>query len=83
MPGSVKVRVLSARNLPIMDRSTLSTDAFVEVILTCATYLQICIGNTTHKTDVIRRSLNPSWNSDWFYFELDDRALQEEVLLLK
>ncbi|KAF8561325.1 hypothetical protein P879_02233 [Paragonimus westermani] len=72
MPGSVKVRVLSARNLPIMDRSTLSTDAFVE----------ICIGSTTYKTDVIRRSLNPSWNSDWFYFELDDRALQEEVLLL-
>ncbi|KAF7233272.1 hypothetical protein EG68_09045, partial [Paragonimus skrjabini miyazakii] len=82
MPGSVKVRVLSARNLPIMDRSTLSTDAFVEVVLICVNYFQICIGSTTHKTDVIRRSLNPSWNSDWFYFELDDRALQEEVLLL-
>ncbi|KAF6779000.1 hypothetical protein AHF37_01379 [Paragonimus kellicotti] len=50
MPGSVKVRVLSARNLPIMDRSTLSTDAFVEFAL-----------------------IN----------QLDDRALQEEVLLLK
>ncbi|KAF5405278.1 C2 domain-containing protein 5 [Paragonimus heterotremus] len=83
MPGSVKVKVLSARNLPIMDRSTLSTDAFVEVAFTCVNYCQICIGSTMHKTEVIRRSLNPSWNSDWFYFELDDRALQEEVLLLK
>ncbi|CAH8474175.1 unnamed protein product [Schistosoma turkestanicum] len=73
MPGTVKVRVLSARNLPVMDRATFLTDAFVE----------LCIGNITYKTDVVRRSLNPSWNSEWFCFELDDQALQEEALLLK
>ncbi len=31
MPGIVKVKVLSARDLPIMDRSSELTDAFVEV----------------------------------------------------
>ncbi|TGZ58194.1 hypothetical protein CRM22_009700 [Opisthorchis felineus] len=73
MPGSVKVKIMSARNLPIMDRATLLTDAFVE----------IRIGNTSYKTEVARRSLNPCWNSEWFCFELDDQALQEEALLLK
>jgi len=31
MPGTVKVKVVSARGLPVMDRSTDLTDAFVEV----------------------------------------------------
>ncbi|KAK4469900.1 hypothetical protein MN116_006635 [Schistosoma mekongi] len=73
MPGTVKVKVISARNLPVMDRATFLTDAFVE----------LCIGSITYKTEVVRRSLNPSWNSEWFCFELDDQTLQEEALLLK
>ena len=31
MPGKIKVRIIRARNLPIMDRSSDSSDAFVEV----------------------------------------------------
>jgi hypothetical protein len=30
MPGKVKVRIISGRNLPIMDRSSDTTDAFAE-----------------------------------------------------
>ncbi|CAG2179315.1 unnamed protein product, partial [Oppiella nova] len=59
MPGKVKVRVLAGRNLPVMDKSSDTSDAFVEVKL----------GNTTYKTEVYRRSLNPFWNSEWFRFE--------------
>lgn len=33
MPGIVQVKVVSARDLPIMDRSSELTDAFVEVKL--------------------------------------------------
>ncbi|CAH8839206.1 unnamed protein product [Trichobilharzia szidati] len=73
MPGTVKVKVLAARNLPVMDRASFLTDAFVE----------LCIGSITYKTEVVRRSLNPSWNTDWFCFKLDDQSLQEEALLLK
>ena len=31
MPGRLKVRILSARDLPVMDRASELTDAFVEV----------------------------------------------------
>ena len=31
MPGKVKVRVLAARHLPVMDRGSENTDAFAEV----------------------------------------------------
>jgi len=60
MPGKVKVRVVAGRNLPVMDRSSDTTDAYVEVKL----------GSTTYKTDVCRKSLNPQWNSEWYKFEV-------------
>lgn len=60
MPGKVKVKILSGRNLPVMDRSSDTTDAYVEVKL----------GTTTFKTDVCRKSLNPQWNSEWYRFEV-------------
>jgi hypothetical protein len=33
MPGKVKVRVLAGRNLPVMDKSSDTSDAFVEVVI--------------------------------------------------
>ncbi|CAB4065059.1 C2 domain-containing protein 5 [Lepeophtheirus salmonis] len=73
MPGKVKVRILSGRNLPIMDRSAETTDAFAEVKFS----------ETTFKTEVFRKSLNPEWNSDWFRFHADDRELQDEPLQIR
>ncbi|KAL7061989.1 hypothetical protein AAHC03_01841 [Spirometra sp. Aus1] len=73
MPGTVKVKVLAARNLPVMDRTSFLTDAFVELRL----------GSMIFKTEVIRRSLNPEWNSDWFCFELGDAALRAEALQIR
>lgn len=73
MPGKVKVRVLAGRSLPIMDRASDTCDAFVEIKL----------GNTTFKTEVYRRSLNPQWNSEWFRFEVDDEELQDEPLQIR
>lgn len=34
--------------------------------------LQVKFGNTTFKTDVCPKSLNPQWNSEWFKFEVND-----------
>lgn len=73
MPGKVKVRILAGRNLPVMDKSSDTSDAFVEVKL----------GSTTYKTEVYRRSLNPYWNSEWFRFEVDDEELQDEPLQIR
>ncbi|XP_067860813.1 C2 domain-containing protein 5 isoform X3 [Heptranchias perlo] len=70
MPGKLKVRIVAGRHLPVMDRASDLTDAFVEVKF----------GNTTFKTDVFPKSLNPQWNSDWFKFEVDDEDLQDEPL---
>ncbi|XP_021377240.1 C2 domain-containing protein 5-like isoform X2 [Mizuhopecten yessoensis] len=73
MPGKLKVRVVSGRSLPIMDRSTDLTDAFVEVRF----------GNEAFKTDVCKRSLNPQWASEWFKFEVEDESLQDDPLELR
>ncbi|KAM9168360.1 C2 domain-containing protein 5-like [Mergus octosetaceus] len=42
--------------------------------------LRVKFGNTTFKTDVYPKSLNPQWNSEWFKFEVDDEELQDEPL---
>ena len=60
MPGKVRVKILAGRNLPVMDRGSDTTDAYVEIKL----------GSITCKTDVYRKSLHPQWNSDWFRFEV-------------
>ncbi|XP_063929582.1 C2 domain-containing protein 5 isoform X2 [Zophobas morio] len=73
MPGKVKVKIISGRNLPVMDRSSDTTDAYVEIKL----------GSTTYKTDVCRKSLHPHWNSEWYRFEVDDSELQDEPLQIR
>ncbi|XP_049826381.1 C2 domain-containing protein 5 isoform X2 [Aethina tumida] len=73
MPGKVKVKIISGKNLPVMDRSSDTTDAYVEIKL----------GSTTYKTDVCRKSLHPQWNSEWYRFEVDDSELQDEPLQIR
>ncbi|XP_031239692.1 C2 domain-containing protein 5 isoform X8 [Mastomys coucha] len=70
MPGKLKVKIVAGRHLPVMDRASDLTDAFVEVEF----------GKSTFKTDVYLKSLNPQWNSEWFKFEVDDEDLQDEPL---
>lgn len=90
MPGKLKAKIVAGRHLPVMDRASELTDAFVEVSETvrrkmcfinavgpclkhiCNVYssLQVKFGNTTFKTDVCPKSLNPQWNSEWFKFEV-------------
>ncbi|XP_077286731.1 C2 domain-containing protein 5 [Arctopsyche grandis] len=74
MPAKVKVKVLAGRDLPVMDKSSDTTDAYVELKL----------GGITHKTDVCRKSLNPHWSCpEWYRFEVDDAELQDEPLQLR
>lgn len=61
MPAKVKVKVVAGRDLPVMDKSSDTTDAYVELKL----------GGVTHKTDVCRKSLNPHWACpEWYRFEV-------------
>ena len=52
MPSTIKIRLLAARNLPVMNQSSNLTDAFVEV-----RFGQQII----HQTSVVHKSLNPTW----------------------
>lgn len=73
MPGKLKIRIFSARNLPIMDRSSDSSDAFVEVRLGANNY---------DKTQVCKRSLDPNFNAR-FIFEVEEDEIQEEPLQIR
>ncbi|KAJ1547212.1 hypothetical protein HK096_003977, partial [Nowakowskiella sp. JEL0078] len=54
-PSILKVRIGCAVNLPIMDRATDLTDAFVEVRF--GDY-------DVYRSQIQRRTLNPVWNED-------------------
>ena len=76
MPCVVSVRVPEARNLPVMDRQSESTDAFIEV--------RLGKDEDMKRSEVCRRSLNPTWDAaEWFKFELDDDELQDEPLQVR
>eukprot|EP00127_Corallochytrium_limacisporum_P004417 Clim_evm25s161 gene=Clim_evmTU25s161 len=72
MPGIVKVRVIAARDLPVMDRASDLAD----------TYVECRIGDDSFKTNVCPKTLNPVWNAD-FRFELDDEEIQNHHLEVK
>ncbi|VDK75079.1 unnamed protein product [Onchocerca ochengi] len=65
LPAKLSVRVIAARGLPVMDKSNVTTDAFVEVHF----------DNEVYKTDVCSKSLSPVWNSDVFVFETNEQQL--------
>jgi Ca2+-dependent lipid-binding protein len=74
MPCILKVRVIAGRGLPVMDRASELTDAYVEVRF----------GDLeTQRTSVCRKSLNPVWNEDFRLEVSDDVMLQDEPLELK
>ncbi|XP_064482437.1 C2 domain-containing protein 5-like isoform X3 [Ornithodoros turicata] len=80
MPGRVRVKLLAARNLPIMDRASEACDAFGEV-KNSQSDKKVKLGSTCHKTEICRKSLNPQWNSDWFRFEVEDE--EDEPLQIR
>ncbi|RDD41524.1 C2 domain-containing protein 5 [Trichoplax sp. H2] len=73
MPAKINVKIVAGRNFPVMDRASDLADAFVEVKF----------GSNTYKTDVCKRTLNPSWKCDWFRFEADDEEVQDRCLEIK
>lgn len=74
MPCIIKVRILAGRNLPIMDRASESTDAYVE--LKFGEY-------EVQRTPICRKSLNPVWNQDFRFECADDADAQNEPLEMR
>ena len=71
MPSTLKIRINRARGLPVMDKSTKSTDAFVEVRLG---------SNIKRQTEVKKKTLNPIWDVDMRINCTDDSVVQNEPL---
>ncbi|KAJ1658009.1 hypothetical protein IWQ61_002673 [Dispira simplex] len=74
MPCLLKIRIISARNLPVMDRKTELTDAYVEVRFADL---------DMQKTAICRQTLNPVWNEDFRLEVINDAILQNEPLELR
>jgi Ca2+-dependent lipid-binding protein len=56
MPCILKVRIISGRDLPVMDKTSELTDAYVEVRFS---------DFESQRTQICRKSLNPYWNEDF------------------
>ncbi|KAF9918664.1 hypothetical protein BX616_006910 [Lobosporangium transversale] len=74
MPCILKIRVIGARDLPVMDKASDLTDAYVEVRFA---------DFEAQRTTVCRKTLNPVWNEDFRFEVTDDADLQNEPLELK
>lgn len=48
----------------------MSQEKQLGILKRCLITFQVKFGNTTFKTDVCPKSLNPQWNSEWFKFEV-------------
>ena len=66
-PRILLCHVREAKGLPVMDRATMLTDAYV-----CTTF-----GKLSHRTEVQRKTLNPVWDEK-FRFEITDDELLVE-----
>ena len=53
MPAIITISFLQARDLPVMDRASLSTDAYVDLYWG---------KKEIYKSQTRRKSLNPSWD---------------------
>ncbi len=75
MPCCIKVRVVAARDLPIMDKASKLTDAYVE--------LQFRGEHAKKKTEICRKTLNPVWDQEFRVDVLNDVTLQDEPLVFR
>eukprot|EP00820_Chromera_velia_P026128 Cvel_10164.t1-p1 / transcript=Cvel_10164.t1 / gene=Cvel_10164 / organism=Chromera_velia_CCMP2878 / gene_product=C2 domain-containing protein 5, putative / transcript_product=C2 domain-containing protein 5, putative / location=Cvel_scaffold606:57735-77706(+) / protein_length=1913 / sequence_SO=supercontig / SO=protein_coding / is_pseudo=false len=70
MPVTIKVRVVAARGLPILDRNEISVDSYVEV----------SFGDVKFKTPVVKKRVNPVWETAFRFEVADDTELQDTPL---
>ena len=72
MPSTIKIRVIQAKDLPIMDRKSQLADTFVT----------IHFGDTKKlKTKTIPKSLSPVWQEDFRIEVHDDNRLQDDPVI--
>ncbi|KAJ2000713.1 hypothetical protein GGI04_004043, partial [Coemansia thaxteri] len=71
MPCLLKIKIIRARSLPVMDRQSSKADAYVEIRFANQYPL---------RTSIARRTLDPVWNENFRLEINDDAYLQNEPL---
>ena len=74
MPAVLKIKIDRVRDLPVMNPSENSTDAFVQVSLD---------KDQSQRTKTYRKSLNPIYEEEFIFEIADDSTLQNQPLELK
>eukprot|EP00003_Mantamonas_plastica_P031402 TRINITY_DN8149_c0_g1_i4.p2 TRINITY_DN8149_c0_g1~~TRINITY_DN8149_c0_g1_i4.p2 ORF type:complete len:255 (-),score=64.85 TRINITY_DN8149_c0_g1_i4:355-1119(-) len=74
MPSILKIRIVEARDLPVMDQRSGLTDAYVEIKFA---------ESQEQRTQVAKKTLNPVWNEDFRVEIPDDEDLQDEPIEMK
>eukprot|EP00474_Spongospora_subterranea_P007795 CRZ08253.1 hypothetical protein [Spongospora subterranea] len=72
MPSTIKLRIVEARDLPVMDRKSGLTDA----------YVSMSFGEHTDKTPICRKTLHPKWDHLFRVDVPEDTVLQDEPIRL-
>ena len=72
MPFSLKCIIIGAKNLPIMEKSRNTTDAYCEIYFGAKSEVK--------NTQTIYNKLNPEWKENFVFEYIDDEELQENVL---
>lgn len=73
MPCTIKIRVIEARDLPVLDRSSKLADV----------YVHIAFASFEAKSSVSRKSLHPVWDEEFRFDVADDSVLQSQPIEFK
>lgn len=73
MPCTIKIRVVEARDLPVMDRSSKLTDAYVDIEF----------ASFEARTQICKKTLNPKWDEEFRFDVADDSVLQSHPIEFK
>lgn len=73
MPCTIKIRLVEARDLPVMDRTSKLADA----------YVGITFASFEAKSSVSKKTLNPKWDEEFRFDVADDSVLQSQPIEFK
>ncbi|CAK4738250.1 unnamed protein product [Aphanomyces euteiches] len=73
MPCTIKIRLVEARGLPVVDRASKVADAYVD----------ITFASFEARSSVSRKSLTPCWDEEFRFDVVDDAVLQSQPIMFK
>ncbi|RLN74232.1 hypothetical protein BBJ28_00000605 [Nothophytophthora sp. Chile5] len=73
MPCTIKIRLVEARDMPVVDRASKLADA----------YVGITFASFEAKSSVSKKTLNPKWDEEFRFDVADDSVLQSQPIEFK